>query len=66
MTLSNCPSIMVVAHSVLQEGPGIPCMSPAMFEFLAYQNPDECYPVKDDIPLNIATHELISFIEEVM
>ena len=57
---------MLVAHSILQDGPGFPCMSPAMFEFLASQNPDECYPVKDDIPLNIATHELISFIDEVI
>ena len=24
-----------------------------------------CYPTKDDIPLNISTHELITFIEDV-
>ena len=55
---------MVVAHSIMQEGPGIE-MSPCMFDFLA-KTKDECYPVKDDIPLNIATHEMISFIEEVI
>lgn len=53
---------MLVAHSVLQEGPGIPCLSPCMFQFLAGE---DAYPVKEDIPLNAATHQLITFIEEV-
>ena len=56
---------MVVGHVIMQEGPGIPCLSPCMFEYMVKGNRDECYPVKEDIPLNIATHNLITFIEEV-
>ena len=56
---------MLVAHSIIQEGPGIPCLSPCMYEYLMKRKNDECYPVKEDIPLNIATHSLITFIEEV-
>ena len=56
---------MLVAHSITQEGPGIPCLSPCMYEYMINRKNDECYPVKEDIPLNIATHSLITFIEEV-
>ena len=54
---------MLICHSILQEGPGLPCLSPATFDYIS--NSDNCCPVKDDIPLNIATHELITFIEKV-
>ena len=56
---------MMVAHSIMQEGPGFPCLSPCMFQYLATEMSDECFPVKEDIPLNIATHDLLTFIEEV-
>ena len=56
---------MIVAHSVLQEGPGFPCLCPCMFQYLSTEKSDECFPVKEDIPLNIATHDLLTFIEEV-
>ena len=56
---------MVVGHSIMQEGPGIPCLSPCLFEYMVRGNRDEWYPVKEDIPLNITTHNLITFIEEV-
>ena len=56
---------MLVAHSIMQEGPGIPCLSPCMYEYMIKRNSEECYPVKEDIPLNIASHSLITFIEEV-
>lgn len=52
----------LVAHSVLQEGPGIPCLSPCIFQYFSGV---DSYPVKEDIPLNAGTHQLISFIEEV-
>lgn len=52
---------MLICHSILQEGPGLPCLSPATFDYIS--NSDNCCPLKDDIPLNIATHELITFIE---
>lgn len=56
---------MLVAHSIMQEGNGIPFLSPCMYEYLIKESAAECYPVKEDIPLNIATHDLITFIEEV-
>ena len=56
---------IMVAHSVLNEGPGLPCLSPCIFEYMVNEEVDRCYPVKDDIPLNISTHQTITFIEEV-
>lgn len=52
----------MVAHSLLLEGPGIPYLAPSMFQFLSGL---DVYPVKEDIPLNAATHQLISFIDDV-
>ncbi len=51
----------MVGHSILQEGPGLPCV----YDYMVHDEVDQCYPVKEDIPLNISSHELISFIEEV-
>lgn len=53
---------MLVAHSILQGGPGVPCFCSSMFDYLSGQ---DVYPVKQDIPLHAGTHHLISFIEEV-
>ena len=43
---------MLVAQSVLQGGPGIPCLSEAIFDYISEE---ECYPCKADIPVNLAT-----------
>ena len=56
---------MMMAHSVIQEGPSFCCLSPCMFQYLSTENIDECFPLKEDIPLNLATHDMITFIEEV-
>ena len=56
---------LMVAHSVLQEGPGFPCLSPSMYDYLVKHEADQCYPMKQDIPLNLSTNDLISFIQEV-
>jgi len=56
---------MLMGHSIIQGGPGFPCLSPCMFQYLATEVIDECLPIKEDIPLNIATHDLLTFIEEV-
>lgn len=53
---------MLVAHSVLQEGPGFPCMSEDVYDFIVK---GECYPCKGNTPLDIGTVELHSFIEKV-
>ena len=56
---------MVFAHSVFQEGPGMPCISPVVFEYLLHGDTSECFPVKEDIPMNLATCDLLTTIEKV-
>ena len=56
---------VLLGHSIVQDGPGFPCLSPAVFEYLSQGDVNCCYPTKYDIPLNISTHELITLIEEV-
>ncbi len=56
---------MLLAHSLVQGGPGLPCLSPAVFEFFVSGNTSERYPSKDDIPLDLSTHNLITFIDKV-
>ena len=52
---------MMIAHSVLQGGPGVPFMSPSQYECIlsgeSTISPDFYVqlPSKDDIPLNAAT-----------
>ena len=53
---------MLVAHSVLQDGPGLPCLTGAVYDFITK---GECDPRKADIPLNLATTELLAFIDKV-
>ena len=56
---------MLIAHSLLQQGPGMPCLSPSIYNYLVYGDPTLCYPTVEDIPLNISTYELITVIEKV-
>lgn len=56
---------MLIAHSLLQGGPGMPCLSPAVFQYLVHGDVSLCYPAAEEIPLNIATHDLITFIDKV-
>lgn len=56
---------MLVSHSIIQQGPGIPCLSQAVYDYLVHGDPTMCYPAAEDIPLNLATHELITLIEKV-
>ena len=56
---------MLVAHLILQRGPGIPCLSQAVYDYLVHWDPTMCYPAAEDIPLNLATHELLTLIEKV-
>ena len=56
---------MIVAHSVLLSGPGLPCLSPTVFDYLSHGDVRHCYPTKDDVPLNLSTHELHTLIDEV-
>lgn len=54
---------MIFAHSVLQGGPGMPCLF--VFDYIISGDTNKCFPVKDDIPLNMSTHELVTAIEKV-
>ena len=46
----------MVAHSVLLGGPGLPCLSPCMYQYMCGHS-DACYPTIDDIPLNLAIYD---------
>lgn len=56
---------ILVSHSMLQGGPGFPCLSPAVFNYLVSGSSTYCFPTKDDVPLDISTHMLKSFIHKV-
>ena len=56
---------MIFADSVVQEGPAMLCMSPAIFDYLTHGDISRCYPVNEDVPFNLSTHHLITAIEEV-
>ena len=50
----------LAAHSILQEGPGIPCLSPCLYQYIISRNSKRCFPEKSDFPLTLATHEVIT------
>ena len=62
----------MVAHSMLQGGPGFPCIHPAMYQsmvlgecmMLTSLQPEE-FPTADDIPHNAVTMDLLEMIDEV-
>lgn len=59
---------VIMAHSVLQGGPGFPCLCPAAFSYIIHLDKEralEQLPTADDIPRNDATVGLLSLIEEV-
>ena len=56
---------MLIAHSLLQEGPGFHCLSEAVYAYLLRGTVDECYPTKEDISLNLSTHEFLTLIDNV-
>ena len=56
---------MMFSHSILQEGPALPCLSPFIFEYVLHGETTNCHPLIEDIPLNMSTSELISVIEKV-
>ena len=59
---------MIIAHSVLNGGPGMNCLSPTMYALLLTGERDEFfeeYPVAADIPLNGAPADLLELIDKV-
>jgi len=56
---------MLIGHSVLQEGPAFGCVSPTVFDFLIAGDSSMCFPTKADIPLNLTTCDLLTFIDKV-
>ena len=60
---------MMIAHSILQGGPGFPCLCPPVFSYILYGDKDKALqelPTRDDIPLNASTEGLWDFIQEVL
>lgn len=59
---------LLIADSILQGGPGFPCLCPAVFSYILYGDKDKALqqlPTIDDIPLNASTESLCNFIQEV-
>ena len=56
---------MLLAHSILQEGPTMAALSSCVYQFLVSGNAELYMCSKNDIPLNMATHHLVTFIEQV-
>ena len=52
----------LVAHSLLQNGPGLRCLSQTVYDYITKQT---SYPEITDIPLSLGTHDLISLIKKV-
>ena len=44
---------MLIGHSLLQGDPGMPCLSPAVFQYLVHGDVSLCYPAAEEIPLNM-------------
>ena len=58
---------VIMAHSVLQGGPGFPCLCPAALSYIIHLDKEralEQLPTVNDIPRNAATVGLLSLIEE--
>ena len=58
---------IMMAHSMLQGGPGFPCLCPSIYNYLL--NADKNSTLQDmkstDIPVNAATYNLLEFINKV-
>jgi len=58
---------IMMAHSILQGGPGFPCLCPSIYNYLL--NADKNSTLQDmkstDIPVNAATYNLLEFIHKV-
>ena len=62
---------MILAHSVLNGGPGFPCLLPAIYHCILTGNVDdsslpvEMMPSVDDLPQSLAYSDLLDFVEKV-
>ena len=62
----------MIAHSLLQRGPGFPYLYPGLVHYpltrnvaIESLNDSSILPVKDDIPMNVSTMDLIDLIDKV-
>ena len=59
---------MMIGHSILQGGPGYPCLCPAVYSFLLYEDKEKALqelPTLSDVPRTAATMALCSMVTEV-
>lgn len=59
---------VMVAHSLLNGGPGLPCLLPAVYHYLCspeIELPPELHPSVDDIPQSLAYQDLVEFVGKV-
>ncbi len=59
---------LMVAHSILQGGPGLSCLPPVLYAFII-SGSDDClldeFPRLEDVPRSAATYDLIELCEKV-
>lgn len=57
---------VIVAHSILQNGPSYPCLCPALYYYLAGKYEDVAIHLhKDDIPLTAGTEAVVNLIKQI-
>jgi len=58
---------LIIGHSILQGGPGFPCLCPAAYNYMLHVDKEKALQEMEsaNIPVNAATHNLIQFINKV-
>ena len=58
---------IMVAHSLLQNGPGMPCLAPYVYDFLVYGEKERAaaYVNFEDLPETPQTEVLMAFLKEI-
>lgn len=57
---------MITAHSLVQGGPGFPCLSPAVYHYMLGKCEDVAFHInKEDIPLTASSEPMVNLIKEL-
>ena len=58
---------MMISHSILQGGPGFPCLAPVVVDYLLTESAESLteVPFLQDMPLTAATGDLVDLIKKV-
>ena len=57
---------VIIAHSLVQGGPGFPCLSPAVYHYMLGKCEDVALHInKEDIPLTASSEPMVNLIKEL-